>query len=207
MFKAFIYLYLGHLFGDYVLQFSWIAINKPKRNSALLLHITLIYLSQIAFALGQGFFWKGFIGVSCIVALHYLIDTLKIKSKSDGWMGYVTDQLFHIITLIIFAPLLNNIDFYIPFDIAIKLTITIFNAYFLGLLTYFIFSRGTPYKRDWLGYVLRGILPWLWNPLVVTGVTIIGTPLVLKLYKTRTKEVLYSVTGSFLVTIIWEVLG
>ncbi len=206
MLNAFVHLYLGHLFGDYVLQTSWIAANKPKMKRVLLIHVFLVYLSQMFFLAGKGFLWKGFLVSTIIAALHYVIDTVKIKTKSNSWKGYVIDQVFHLLTVLASMYFVADLEFWIPFPIASKLMLSIFNAYLLGLFAFFYVNTNSVYKRDWLGYGLRAALPWITNILWFSLVSVIGTVGLAFYYRKRRKEFLLSTLHSILITIVWEVL-
>ncbi len=200
---AFLHLYLGHLFGDYVLQNGWIARNKGKRKSVLFLHVFLVFLSHIVFALGIGFGIIQFLSILAIGVIHYLLDSMKIKFFPTGWKGYIFDQMLHALAVFFFSWNLTSVSFFLPEWITIRLALSIFNAYLIGILFHTVFNNDKAYRRDLLGYVYRGVVPWMGN-LWIAGVLIL--PLIEIFYRWR-KDTVYSNATSLLITILWEVLS
>jgi len=208
MLESFVHLYLGHLFGDYVLQFGWIAANKAKSKSVLTSHVLLVYLSQIAFSLGYGYRFYHLALITAVGIIHYFLDYLKLTKGDNGWQWYLLDQFFHLITILAIMPLFTNVQFFLPENISEKLMITIFNAYFLSFLGYFVFRRGEIYKRDWPGYIIRGAFPWVGNVLYIT--ILLGLEVFRNFLKRNERKVFLEnifIAGlAFLTTILWEVL-
>ena len=200
---AFFHLYLGHLFGDYVLQNGWIARNKGKRKSVLFLHAFLVFLSHLVFALGIGFGIFQFLSILTIGVIHYLLDSMKIRFFPTGWRGYIFDQLLHAFTVFVFSWNLTNVSFFLPEWITIRLALSIFNAYLIGILFHTVFNNDKAYRRDFLGYVYRGAVPWMGN-FWIFGVLLF--PMIEILYRWR-KDTVYSNVTSLLITILWEVLS
>ncbi|MCD6449183.1 MAG: DUF3307 domain-containing protein [Thermotogaceae bacterium] len=208
MIESFVHLYLGHLFGDYVLQFGWIAANKAKSKTVLISHVLLVYLSQITFSLGYGYRFFHFILIAAVGITHYFLDSLKLSKGSNGWQWYLLDQFFHLITVLVITPFFTDVHFFVPEDIAEKLMITIFNAYFLSFLGYFIFRKDEPYNRDWPGYIIRGAFPWTGNIFYVA--VLFGIEILRNFLKRNERGIIIEntfVAGlAFLTTILWEVL-
>lgn len=101
------YLFLGHLFGDYVLQTGYIAAKKSKDIKVLGIHIGLLFLSQLVFVFGEGFGIKHFLAIAMLSGIHFLIDLIKFHCKTafcNSWKYYLIDQLFHLLSLLSVAP-------------------------------------------------------------------------------------------------------
>lgn len=203
MLNAFFHLYLGHLFGDYVLQNGWIALGKLRSRSILFLHVLLVTLSHVFFAYGKGFGWKQLLAIFGIGALHYITDMTKIKVSSKGWIGYSADQFVHVLIILIFLGFFKDVSFWLPEWISIRLAFSIFNAYLIGILFHTVFNRGG-YRRDILGYVFRGIFPWLGSVWLTAVVFLVGIWSCGKVYRQR-KDVISSLIVSAALTIMWEV--
>lgn len=58
---------IAHLFGDYILQNDWMALNKAKRTFPCLVHVVLY---TIPFILVTHHFWA----LAAIMGSHFLID-------------------------------------------------------------------------------------------------------------------------------------
>ena len=200
---AFFHLYLGHLFGDYVLQNGWIARNKGKRKSVLFLHVFLVFTSHIVFALGIGFGFIQFLSILAIGAIHYLLDSMKIKFFPTGWKGYVLDQLLHALTLFSFSWAFTNVSFFLPGWITVRLALSIFNAYLIGILFHTVFNNDRAYRRDLLGYVYRAVVPWM-GTFWIVGVLFF--PIVEIFYRWRRDTVCSNATA-LLIIVLWEVLS
>lgn len=203
MLNAFFHLYLGHLFGDYVLQSGWIALGKLKSRLILLIHVLLVATSHIAFAYGRGFGWKQLLAILGIGTLHYITDTTKIKLSSKGWIGYSLDQVVHVLIILTFLGLFKNVSFWLPEWISFRLAFSIFNAYLIGIFFHTVFNRGG-YRRDLIGYAFRGIFPWIGNIWINLVVFAFGIWICGKVYRRR-KDVISSLSVSAVLTIIWEV--
>ncbi len=200
---AFFHLYLGHLFGDYVLQSGWIARNKMRRKSVLFLHVFLVFISHIVFALGLGFGTVQFLSILSIGAIHYLLDSMKIKFFPTGWKGYILDQLLHALVVLAFSWAFTDVSFFLPDWITIKIALSIFNAYLIGILFHAVFNNEKAYKRDLLGYVYRAIVPWMGDFWIIGALLF---PVVEIFYRWR-RDTLCSNATALLITIFWEVLS
>ncbi|QTA38191.1 DUF3307 domain-containing protein [Thermosipho ferrireducens] len=160
--SKFIHLFLGHLVGDYVFQNSWIARGKSKRLNVLIIHIGIIFLSQLVVILGLDFNRKTLIAVSLVALMHLFIDLFKFyfrrKKFSRTTYYYIFDQSLHVLSLLIVLPVFKQSNFFIPDKIAAVISVAIFNAYLLGIFTHFL-NGGGIYKRDLYGYFFRAIAP------------------------------------------------
>lgn len=104
-----LYLFVGHILGDFLLQTSWQAENKSKNWSALLIH-SLIY-SMAVYLLA--FFAGGIslIDILLIFLTHVLLDkgnfvnwwliTVKKELNSNAQIRFLVDQSLHLIVLLI----------------------------------------------------------------------------------------------------------
>ena len=203
--NAFVHLYLGHLFGDYVLQNGWIAVGKLKNKLVLLLHVLLVTTSHIVFVYGKGFGWNQLLAVIGIGVLHYTVDIAKIRLSSKGWIGYSVDQAVHVLIILMFIPVFKNVSFWLPEWISYRFAFSIFNAYLIGILFHTVFNSGG-YRRDVLGYVFRGVLPWIGNVWIMILVFLVGVFGCGKVYRWR-KDVIFSLMVSAVLTTIWEVFS
>ncbi|MCX7653658.1 MAG: DUF3307 domain-containing protein [Fervidobacterium sp.] len=157
------YFFFGHLVGDYVLQNSYIAAKKGKDIRVLLLHTVLVFTAQLLVIVGKGFGLQEFIVVLLMSLLHFGIDYLKFLCKTEfckTWYYYVFDQLLHLTTLFL-ATQFVNVQPFLSRTIAVIFSTSIFNGYFLSILVHFIFSNGV-YKRDYMGYILRMLAPFIY---------------------------------------------
>ncbi|ANE41840.1 hypothetical protein JM64_07660 [Fervidobacterium ngatamarikiense] len=163
------YLFLGHLFGDYFLQISYIAANKSKNLKVLGLHIILVFLSQVLFIVGKNFDAQSLTMIGILSGIHFLIDLLKFLCKKkfcNTWYYYLFDQSLHVASLLLISSQLTYLEPFLPRTLAVLLSVMIFNGYFVSILVHLITSRGK-YQRDYIGYALRMIAPivYLLNPL------------------------------------------
>ncbi|WP_448375233.1 DUF3307 domain-containing protein [Fervidobacterium sp.] len=164
LWNIFPYLFLGHLFGDYVLQTNYIAAKKSKNMKVLFLHIFLVFLSQLFFLIGKNF---GVFSIFIIFALsfvHLSIDLLKFYCKKRfcmTWYYYLIDQSMHITSLLLTGLFLKPLQPIFPRTLVVILSVMIFNGYFVSILSHLITSNGK-YTRDYIGYGLRMIAPVLY---------------------------------------------
>lgn len=159
----FIYLLLGHLFGDFVLQNNFIASNKQKKFKILIFHVFLIFISQIVFFLGKDLNLSTIYGISFITFSHFIVDFIKFKNNNKNFFKtanyYLFDQSIHVLTLLIASFLITQKHFYIPLKVAVIFSSMIFNAYFLGIYSFLLNKDIEKYERDLIGYIIRGIIP------------------------------------------------
>lgn len=83
-------LVLCHLVGDYVLQGEFIAKTKGENWYHLFVHSAL-YLLPFYFLLGFTPM------LALIFVTHFIVDAMKARY---GKIGYVTDQMFHYVVLL-----------------------------------------------------------------------------------------------------------
>ena len=109
-------LFLAHILGDFVLQpDSWVnhKVQHKQRSVYLYLHL-LVHLACLLVVLGFNFqYW---LGISIIIASHYIIDLAKLHFQNkfrQGGVLFLIDQLAHI--AIIFWVL----NMYRPFTISL----------------------------------------------------------------------------------------
>ncbi len=209
---AFVYLYLGHLMGDFVFQNSWIALNKGKRRKALFLHAFIIVVTQLLCLSPENINLnvKILLVALGIGTAHYFVDLFKIKLKTN-WKTYLLDQLFHTAILISVVPLFKETVFWIPYNIAVNLLVGIFNAYFLSIFFHLIYDKNM-YRRDWIGYLYRFLMPWFTGFYFLVyasaGFFVVGwyyNGLRVN-QKCRYRVIIMSNIFSIISTIIWEVI-
>ncbi|MBT1247211.1 MULTISPECIES: DUF3307 domain-containing protein [unclassified Thermosipho (in: thermotogales)] len=174
----FIHLFLGHLFGDYVFQNKWIATKKSREFKVLLIHILIIFLSQTFFYLGKNFNLKSLYLIGILSVIHFFIDFIKfVNSKKKFFSShkyYLIDQMIHILSIITIAFFIPSTSFFIPKNISVILSSSVFNAYLLGIYSFFL-KNDTAYKRDIEGYIIRGFCPvvYLFGPVYYSIYTLI----------------------------------
>jgi len=164
LWEIFPYLFLGHLFGDYVLQTNYIAARKSKSLKVLRLHIFLVLLSQLFFLMGNNFCLVQFSLVLLLSVIHLSIDLLKFYCKKRfciTWYYYIIDQAMHISSLIFIGLFIGPLQPILLRTLSVILSVMIFNGYFVGILSHLITSNGR-YTRDYIGYVLRMAAPILY---------------------------------------------
>ena len=102
------WLIAGHMIGDYLLQNKWMAENKAKKLSALLVH-TAVYTVAVWVA-SQGAGGLRWLGILLIFVSHSLLDNRKFVTwwckyitRSDPaiYLAMMTDQAWHIVVLML----------------------------------------------------------------------------------------------------------
>ncbi|WP_153731680.1 DUF3307 domain-containing protein [Sporosarcina obsidiansis] len=107
--NLFTYLLLGHLVGDYLLQSSWMAMNKADKLFPLLTHCS-IYTFSVSTAVIIGGFPLPIIAVVIIFISHVWLDKrifvvwwtkkiMGVKQPEGNWLLIMTDQTFHLLVL------------------------------------------------------------------------------------------------------------
>jgi len=82
-------LFLAHVIADYVLQTSWMVMNK-RRAIAMVAHIGLVFGTM---CLTTASVHPWFIGLALA---HLWIDIVKTHAMPEGLGAYVADQLLHV---------------------------------------------------------------------------------------------------------------
>ncbi|WP_246943902.1 DUF3307 domain-containing protein [Bacillus pinisoli] len=108
--SQFDFLLIGHLIGDFLFQTSWMAQYKATRWIPLLSHVTVytIIVAIFGFLSGGISIW----GIVIIFIGHIILDRKtfvtywveniqRAKGPGLGWLSIVTDQIFHLILLVI----------------------------------------------------------------------------------------------------------
>ena len=85
----FIWLLFGHLFGDYMFQSDWMALNKKSNNVALMLHC-IIYTTIVCMFISLAEYELSTYQVIAIFASHILIDGTDIVDKWCDMYGVRT---------------------------------------------------------------------------------------------------------------------
>ena len=97
--KIVITILILHFIADFVLQSSWMAVNKSKNNLALFLHVTVYAMVFSVF---------GFLYAVVNAFMHFIIDYVTSRITSKFWaeqkyhLFFVTiglDQTLHFICL------------------------------------------------------------------------------------------------------------
>lgn len=74
-----------HFVGDFLLQSSWMALNKSKRWDALALHVAVY---------SACFFWWGWMFVLLTFALHFVTDAVTSRLTSLLWFLTIRRRSF-----------------------------------------------------------------------------------------------------------------
>lgn len=93
----FLQLYFAHLVADFLLQPDWIA-RKKTRLRPLASHAAIHLLCAIVvvnLALRQ----TVLVAIVLVVVVHALVDYVKAKLSTDGWLAFTLDQAAHLITI------------------------------------------------------------------------------------------------------------
>lgn len=85
-------LFLAHVIADYVLQTTWMVVNK-KRPIAMAAHIGLVLGAMCATTLTLNPWFLA------LAALHLWIDIVKTYAMPEGLGAYVADQLLHVVSI------------------------------------------------------------------------------------------------------------
>jgi hypothetical protein len=107
--QTFAALFLAHVMADYLLQSTWLVVNK-RRPIALAIHIGFVFVTMVALT---GLISPWFI---LLAALHLGIDILKTFAMPDGLGSYLTDQALHILSIILIAWLAPGLWAMSPFE-------------------------------------------------------------------------------------------
>lgn len=103
MIETFTALLFAHVLADFVFQSKWMVANK-RNLGVLLLHVALVLLfSQLA--TGQ----VAAPALLVLALLHLLIDSVKTYAARPGLTAYLTDQVAHILSLILIAHLVPGL--------------------------------------------------------------------------------------------------
>lgn len=107
----FYHLLLAHLLGDYPLQPTWL-LREKKRTRGLLLHAGIHFFTLvIVVGISRVDLWPILL---LLTTVHFAIDYAKIsyaKRYPDQVTGpYLFDQGVHLISLFVFAGLIQSID-------------------------------------------------------------------------------------------------
>ena len=95
-------LFLAHVLADYVLQTTWMVVNK-RRAIAMAAHIGLVLGTMCLTTLT---FNPWFLGLALA---HLWIDVVKTYAMPEGLFAYVVDQLLHIASIVGLALLAPGI--------------------------------------------------------------------------------------------------
>lgn len=85
-------LFLAHVIADYVLQTTWMVVNK-RRPIAMAAHIALVLGTMCATTLTLNPWFLA------LAALHLWIDIVKTYAMPEGLGAYVADQVLHVASI------------------------------------------------------------------------------------------------------------
>ncbi len=121
---------IGHILGDYYFQSDEVASSKDYNIKALNKHglIYLITMLLVTFPIySYGFYNLNIVVAAIIISLiHYLLDLIKKNKQIDADQknmenslkikSYITDQLLHILTILILTFLVENTKLFENFN-------------------------------------------------------------------------------------------
>jgi hypothetical protein len=115
--RVFLSMYIGHLLADYVLQTHRLVEQKQRGKPAAYAIHGLIHYLAVAIVLGiflRGYFFSGrmYFVILALTIVHLLIDFARMKLAKkrppfNGTWAYITDQVFHFLTVFFAAWLLT----------------------------------------------------------------------------------------------------
>lgn len=85
-------LFFAHVIADYVLQTTWMVVNK-RRPIAMAAHITLVLGTMCAATLTLNPWFLG------LTIAHLWIDIVKTYAMPEGLGAYVADQVLHVASI------------------------------------------------------------------------------------------------------------
>lgn len=108
--NQFDYLLIGHLIGDFLLQTTWMAMNKASKWLPLLVHVAVYTLVVGLFGFASG--GLSLAAILLIFISHAFLDRKTfvsfwvkriqmVKGNEQPWLSVIADQIFHIIILAI----------------------------------------------------------------------------------------------------------
>ncbi|HAH31012.1 MAG TPA: hypothetical protein DCL44_01720 [Elusimicrobia bacterium] len=115
-------LVLAHLLADYTLQFNFVNALKRRSVYGMVLHclthfvvsaaLTWSELGSAWFSLGS-FQVNGWLALTLMFAVHFLIDELRIYSMKqlgyrDGTLSLIVDQFLHVYVLFMISPMISR---------------------------------------------------------------------------------------------------
>ena len=128
MSSFFINLLFGHLFGDFVFQNKWMAVNKSASHFKCLVHCTIYTLSVACFTSVWSLDWLGVVFLT-----HFLIDRW---SLADKWLDFIGGRGLQdfVWTGHKSIPDLSDQSAYIPNIMAAKENYRMLRAAFAGVV-------------------------------------------------------------------------
>jgi len=106
-----LYLIIGHLIGDFLLQSSSLVAYKQRSIYGLLLHILMIMISHTTLLIPYLKSDKIAFGLVFIFVLHFIIDYTKIELNMQTKypiIPFALDQLAHFITIFLAYFIIRN---------------------------------------------------------------------------------------------------
>ncbi len=97
--EPFLWLFLAHLIGDFVLQTEQMALKKGHMLPWLALHATIV----AAITWGLCWTWDAWIVVIAVFISHLLFDAIKPHLPGSQLVWYILDQSAHLVVLLLGA--------------------------------------------------------------------------------------------------------
>lgn len=152
-------LLLGHLVGDFVLQFDAVYRLKARGAAGLAAHTAIVLVSTAVVA---GPYLNGYVAALLVGAgvAHYLLDHLKNTSPRypPALPGFLVDQAAHVVVLLVVAAAAGSAARPAPAWVVLAAG-AIVATYVLSFVTHFLSSppqgQGAPYRRVYSAYALQ----------------------------------------------------
>lgn len=117
----FIRLFTAHLIGDFPLQTNKIYSLKTKSNIGIFYHVIMVFLASILCLLPV-MNLNMFLYITAMCLIHFLIDHTKLTynkkmNKQFIVVGFILDQLLHILTIVpisLFEKEFNSFYYFLP---------------------------------------------------------------------------------------------
>lgn len=99
-------LLIAHLLADFIFQTNKIVKEKKKGLSSRLFYLHIFLVGLLTYVLYAQ--WTNWWAPLLIMVMHAAIDLLKIKINLKNSRGFITDQLLHIISILILWILVTS---------------------------------------------------------------------------------------------------
>ncbi len=99
-------LLIAHLLADFIFQSDKIVEEKNKGLSSQWFYMHIFTVGLLTYVIFAN--WANWWAPLLIMGMHAAIDLLKIKNKLKNSLGFITDQLLHIVSILILWILVTS---------------------------------------------------------------------------------------------------
>ncbi len=114
-------LLIAHLLADFIFQTNSIVKGKKKGLKSRFFYVHIAIVGLLTYVMLAD--WTNWWAPIFIMALHALIDLLKIRINQDGTWIYLADQMLHIISIILLWILLADNSIGNLFEVILETTL------------------------------------------------------------------------------------